>query len=148
MKKSTSACFLSLTLLMTASGLVACQTSETKPESPSAKPTGFSDMSAKERAAVDKLSWINNSNPTEAAQAVLARAQSDANQKPALLAFAGRGLTYPGLTSAEYEAIKSKVTYRIAEGSGDVIYGNTHREMRKKLNAYATTYNQAIVAGL
>lgn len=149
MKKPISACLLSLMLGITVSSLAACQSQapKSKPASPSAVTTGSSGMTSKERASVDKLEWLNTGDPEQDAQVMLMKAKNS-NQKPVLLAFAGRGLSYPGLSKAEYEAIKSKVSYQVAEGSGDVTRGSADRAMRKKLKAYATIYNRTIVAGI
>lgn len=133
---------LTLVFIMTIGSLAACQSTDEK-ETP-APSSGSSTMSEEEKAAVDQLAWLNTQNPAQDAQAMLAIN----GKKPELIAFSGRGLSYPGLSASDYTSIEKKVSYRIAEGSGDVIYGNAHLEMRKKLRDYAEVYNQTILAGL
>ena len=102
-------------------------------------------MSKKEQEVVETMQWVESADAKVDAQNSL---KNNTNGKPELIAFAGRSLSFPGLTSAQYEEIKGKVTPRYAEGSGDVLYGNTHKAMRKKLRAYASEYNAVIYSAL
>jgi len=95
-------------------------------------------MSPREKEVVSTMAWVEQADPQADAALMLKSA------KPELMAFAGRGLSYPGLTKDQVSNIESKVGYQVAKGSGDVIYGNSHRSLRRKLREYATVYNQII----
>ncbi|MFK8021342.1 MAG: hypothetical protein AB8B86_16390 [Pseudomonadales bacterium] len=95
-------------------------------------------MSPREKEVVATMLWVEDADPQADAALMLK------NDKPELMAFAGRGLSYPGLTKNQVASIKNKVGYQVAEGSSDTIYGNSHRSLRKKLREYATVYNQII----
>ena len=102
-------------------------------------------MNAQEQSAVAGLQWLNTANAFQDATNEINQAAAEGRQ-PRLIAFAGRGLQYPGITHDQLAALQGKAGYKIAEGSGDVLYGEAHRQMRQKLLAYAITYNQAIAA--
>lgn len=95
-------------------------------------------MSEEEIEVVNQMQWINSADAEADAKKALQ------NNVPELLAFSGRGISFPGLTHPQYESIKDKVNYRVAKGSGDVLYGETHRMLRVKLKSYAKTYNTII----
>lgn len=114
---------------------------------PSTTPPPPPSTEAEERKAVAKLQWLNSANPQQRASSELAQAKAQ-GRKPAIMAFAGRGLSYPGLSPAQLAKIRRKVNDNITDGSGDTIFGPTHRNMRKKLRDYAIAYNRAIAAGI
>ncbi len=99
-------------------------------------------MSNKERQIADKLQWVKSADPVADATAALEAKDSDG--KLELIAFSGRGKSFPGLTKAQYESIEDHVTYRYAEGSGDIIYGATHKKLRQQLRDYVSQYNTII----
>lgn len=109
------------------------------------KETANEPMSEKEQKVVEKMQWVESADAKADAQKSLKNSTGD---KPELIAFAGRNLSFPGLTSAQYEEIKGKITPRYAEGSGDVLYGDTHKAMRKKLHAYASEYNAVVYSAV
>ncbi|MGB1010185.1 MAG: hypothetical protein ACPGVP_10705 [Thiolinea sp.] len=124
-------------------GLTACRPSTEPVSNASSTNTTTTDMKPEETAAIAGLQWLNDANPAENAANELTQANAQSRQ-PNLMAFAGRGISYPGLTKEQLALISDKVGHKIVEGSGDVIYGAAHREMRKKLRSYAIAYNQAI----
>ncbi len=133
-------------------GLVGCPPT---PEPPASRPTvntaststdpvtASASMSTEEQAVVAKLQWVNTAEPQIDAKNELMHAQKE-NRKPLIIVFAGRGLSYPGLSKEQLQLIRRQVNDNIIEGSGDTIYGPTHRELRHKLRTYAITYNQVI----
>lgn len=130
--------------------LMACQqTSATA--TPAQKPTSASpqesnlDMNDKEKAVVTKLEWVKSANAKDDASKALAQTSA---QSIELIAFSGRGKSFPGLTLEEYAEIESRVTYRFAEGSGDTLYGPTHKALRRDLRAYVSEYNKIIYGAL
>ena len=110
------------------------------PKEPASEP-----MSQKEQEIVKTMQWVESADAKADARKSL---KNNTGSKPELIAFAGRSLSFPGLTSAQYEEIKGKVTPRYAEGSGDVLHGDTHKAMRKKLHAYASEYNAVIYSAV
>lgn len=144
--KYSFSCTNYLLALLIMTGLTSCQR-DAKPENNSSAKAEPSAMTPQEEKAVAVLQWLNNGNPEQDASNEFRQA-GEQSRKPKLMAFAGRGLSYPGLSKDQLAATKDKVSYKIAEGSGDVIYGSAHREMRKKLRAYTVTYNQAILAAI
>lgn len=97
------------------------------------------EMTAQEQTAVDKLLWLETADASaDASKALLAAG------KPVLLAFSGRGKTHPGLTPAQYEQVKDVVSSEYVAGMGDVIFGDTHKAMRKRARAYTKAYNAVI----
>ena len=128
------------------SGLTGCQSPKNHgqtPPAPAAPVIEKAEMSEAEKTAVGQLQWIVGRNPEQDARDALA-----SGSPVEIIAIAGRGLRYPGLSKQQFMQIENKVTAKVAEGSGDTIYGNTHRDLRRQLMAYATRYNQAIYAGL
>ena len=111
------------------------------------KTTTPSPMTPQEAAAVARLQWLNNADPVADAHNEINKARFQV-RKPVLMVFAQRGLSYPGLNSTQLASIRRKVNDKIVEGSGDVIYGQTHHMLRKKLRVYAVNYNQSILAAL
>ena len=133
-------------LAVSAVGLTGCQQMSNKAEAAPTGPTQTTEnpivnMSEKERAVVAKLDWVRTANAMQDAQKTLAK---PSGEKPEIIAFSGRGKSYPGLTAEEYSEIEPFVTFRFAEGSGDVIQGPTHKQLRRDLRAYVKTYNKAV----
>lgn len=119
---------------------------------PTPKPTAAArpappPMSQQEKEAVAALQWLNNADALADARKEISQARFQGG-KPALMVFAQRGLSYPGLNRAQLKSIRRKVNDKIATGSGDVIFGETHHAMLRKLRIYAVTYNQAILAAV
>lgn len=112
---------------------------------PMNKLTPNAEMSEKERDIVAKLAWLETADPVRDARLALADRSQGAIE---LIAFSGRGKSFPGLTMAEYDEIKNQVNYRMAEGSGDTLYGPTHKQLRKDLRNYASIYNRTIYGSL
>ena len=127
---------------------LGCQTlpdaSTLPPESASAKSdTMDKDISPREREIVDKLLWLETANPVKDAQFMLST-----GSQPVLMAFASRAISFPGLNADQYDAIENAVSYKVADGSGDVIYGDAHLKLRQKLSLYAKAFNQTIYQGV
>ena len=136
---------LVIALLLT--GLTACRPAS-EPSTQASKTTpAVTKMTPQEQSAVASLQWLNNADAARDAANELSQASTQA-RKVNLIAFARRGISYPGLSKEQLARIGDKVGYKFAEGSGDVIYGPTHRAMRRKLRSYAIAYNQAIFVAL
>ncbi len=101
-----------------------------------------SHMSDREKQIVKQLEWVQSADASIDARAALKALGQ--NGKPQLIAFSGRGKSFPGLSKAQYVSIKDKVTYRYAEGSGDIIFGPRHKALRQGLRDYVSEYNQTI----
>ncbi|MBL4871572.1 MAG: hypothetical protein JKX72_11530 [Robiginitomaculum sp.] len=131
-------------------GIIGCQQVEKDSETTttSVANTSANDMTPEEQGAVDNMQWVIGANAQIDADKALKKSRGNTGVKPELIAFSGRGIRFPGLTPDQYELIKDQVTYKIAKGSGDVIYGNTHMAMLKKLNKYSTDYNTIIFSAL
>lgn len=104
--------------------------------------TGAELMTEREREVIEKMLWVEVADPHADAKLTLEKAM------PELIAFAGRGLSYPGLTEKEFALIKTRVTYKVIEGSGDTIYGKMHRNLRRQLKTYAEVYNRRVFSAL
>ena len=102
---------------------------------------------AEERKALTQLQWLNGADAARDAANEIAQAKAQ-NRKPMVMAFVQRGLSYPGINRVQMSKIRRKVHDKIVEGSGDMIFGPSHRQMRQKLRDYAITYNQAILAAM
>ena len=124
----------------------ANRTENTVTPTPAPTPTS-KPMSDEERKAVTQLQWLNSADAARDAGNEIAQSKAE-NRKPVILAFVQRGLSYPGLNRVQMSKIRRKVNDKIVEGSGDMIFGPTHRQMRQKLRAYAIAYNQAILAAV
>ncbi|MEM6638625.1 MAG: hypothetical protein AAF610_01845 [Pseudomonadota bacterium] len=133
--------------LMGVALLMACQDSGVRPDQNTADRTPESNvegrMSRKEAKAVEAMSWVEGADPVADARAALRDPKSIE-----LLAFASRALSFPGLSAEQYAEISKRVRYRVVQGAGDVLYGQAHRAMRRKVHAYATVYNAEIYRGL
>lgn len=136
------ACFITLVTL----SLAACQqVSNTATAQPSETTKVTSEMNDKESEIVSKLLWVKTADAKADAQNALAAAGSG---KVEIIGFSGRGISFPGLSKAKYTEIESLVTYRLAKGTGDTIYGPTQKALRKDLRAYVSTYNTIIYDAL
>lgn len=102
-------------------------------------------MSDKETEIVEKLLWVKTANPKEDARKALENTDTD---KVELIAFSGRGKSFPGLTKAQFAEVQPLVSYRFAKGSGDTLYGATQKNLRKQLHTYVSAYNKIIYDAL
>ena len=100
-------------------------------------------LSAEEKMAVGKLSWVKNADAAADAKAALSSGGT-----PKLIAFSGRTRSHPGLTAEQYESIKDKVESQFAPGVSDTIHGDTHKAMLRSVRDYAAEYNMAIFKGV
>lgn len=135
-------CFIMFVTL----GLTACQqvpsTAEAQPNE-TTKVT--SEMNDKEAEIVAKLQWVKTADAEADAREALASAGSG---KVEIIGFSGRGVSYPGLSKAQYAEIENFVTDRLAKGTGDTIYGQTQKALRRDLRDYARTYNTIVYDAL
>lgn len=99
------------------------------------------EMSDKERDIVNKLNWVTTADAQKDAHKAL---NVTGTEKVEIIGFSGRGKSFPGLSSSQYQEIKDLVTYRLAEGTGDVIHGSTQLALRKELRQYVSQYNTII----
>lgn len=122
-------------------GLMGCQQVSTEDANSSTAATNNTkvEMSPKEQEVVNQMLWVQSADAKADANKSLS-----ADGKPELIAFSGRGISFPGLSSSQYEDIKDSVTYRNAMGSGDVLFGPTHKALRSQLSDYASVYNTTI----
>lgn len=127
-------------------GLAACQqTSRATTAQPSETTKVTLEMNDKEAEIVEKLRWVETADANVDARTALSAAGSG---KVEIIGFSGRGKSFPGLSKAQYAEIEDRVSYRLAKGTGDTIYGPTQKELRKKLRAYVSTYNAVIYGAL
>lgn len=126
--------------------LVACQQVSSAADTPPSESTKVTtEMSDKEAEIVTKLQWVKTADAETDARKALASAGS---WKVEIIGFTGRGVSYPGLSKAEYAEIENLVTYRLAKGTGDTLYGPTQKALRKELRDYVSTYNRIVYDAL
>lgn len=103
-----------------------------------AKPQSLTETH-KDNAFEKKLSVLKKKNPEQDAK----RAIGQGNRT--FLVKAGRGLNIPGVSAAQYEQVKRVCGLNYADGFGDVIYGEKHRQYYSAFVEYATRYNTVIL---
>lgn len=126
--------------------LAACQQVSNSAVTQTSKPAKVTvEMSDREAQIVAKLQWVKTADADADARAALASAGAG---KVEIIGFSGRGKSFPGLSQAQYAEIEDRITYRLAKGTGDTIYGPTQKALRKDLRAYVSTYNTVIYDAL
>ena len=136
----------SVLLSFAALSLMACQQISSTADTPPSEPTKVTaKMTDKEAEIVAKLEWVKTADAETDAREALASAGSG---KVEIIGFTGRGVSYPGLSKTEYAEIEKLVTYRLAKGTGDTIYGPTQKALRRDLRDYTSTYNTIVYDAL
>lgn len=121
------------------------QVSSTATAQPNETKKVAAEMTPKEAEIVKKLEWVKTADASADARNALATAGSD---KVEIIGFSGRGKSFPGLTKAQYAEIENLVSYRLAKGTGDTIYGPTQKALRRDLREYVSSYNTIIYEAL
>ena len=85
------------------------------------------------------LKWLHYADPKVDASLAIQK------QDFALLAFAGRATSIPGINN-ESSSLRKHCGYQLIAGSGDVLKSKNDLKLRKQLYQYAATYNQLVAA--
>ncbi len=126
--------------------LAACQqVSSTVAAQPGEPTKVVTEMNDKEAEIVAKLRWVETANAETDARDALTSAGSG---KVEIIGFSGRGKSFPGLSKDEYAEIEGLVSYSLAKGTGDTIYGPTQKALRMELREYVSSYNKIIYKAL
>lgn len=124
----------SLILTTTICCLFGCsQTNITDPEQISGVNNGMQDQQDLE------LKWSPYSDPKADANFAIEK------KNFALLAFAGRATSFPGIDGESF-ALQKQCGYRLLANSSDALKSQSELSVRKQLYQYAKTYNQVISA--
>ncbi len=83
------------------------------------------------------LKWLHYADPKVDASLAIQK------QDFALLAFAGRATSIPGINN-ESSSLRKHCGYQLIAGSGDVLKSKNDLKLRKQLYIYAATYNQLV----
>ncbi len=85
-----------------------------------------------------KLSWVEDANPQQDAQAALQR--NDFR----LIGLPQRSLSIPGVTRDKMQSYEIKCGERLIDGFSDVVRSNEHLRLMKAVHQYALQYNAVI----
>lgn len=97
------------------------------------------EMSEREQQVIDTMQWVDSSDPTSAAR------QGSSTAECIYLAGNNRNVVYlPGLEKNYSEKVIAAKQYKILEGMGDLIVGQTHKKYRTKTRSYMTEFNQEL----
>jgi len=106
--------------------------------------TTLSDKMSKESQDIEHhksvdLKWLKYADPKADANFAIEK------QDFALLAFAGRVTSFPGINN-ESSTLQQQCGYRLLAKSGDALRSQSELSLRKQLYQYAEAYNQLISA--
>ncbi|MCU7813504.1 MAG: glutamyl-tRNA amidotransferase [Candidatus Thiodiazotropha sp. (ex Notomyrtea botanica)] len=110
--------------------LTACQTGEQ---------IDMSQVTPKEKNAVESLLWLKQANAENDARQNLDRGDKR------LLAMATRGSNIPGVAPELMSKAKSVCGVRYLPGSTDMVMGETHLKLLQAAEAYAENYNRLVI---
>ncbi|MCU7936615.1 MAG: glutamyl-tRNA amidotransferase [Candidatus Thiodiazotropha sp. (ex Dulcina madagascariensis)] len=99
----------------------------------------MSQVTPKEKSAVDSLSWLNHADPEKSARQALARGDKR------LMAMAMRTTNLPGIKPELLSKAKSVCGVRYLAGSTDTVLGETHLKLIQAAADYAASYNRIIL---
>jgi hypothetical protein len=110
--------------------LAACQLEE---------PIDMTQLSDKEKTAVESLLWLRNADAQKDAQESLDRGDKR------LMAMASRGTNIPGVAAELISKAKSVCGVRYLSGSTDMVMGETHLKLLHAAENYAADYNKIVL---
>jgi hypothetical protein len=99
----------------------------------------MSQVSPKEKNAVESLLWLQNADAAKDAQQGLSRGDKR------LLAMALRGSHIPGIAPELVSKAKSVCGVRYLPGSTDTVMGKTHLKLLQAAEEYAADYNRIMI---
>jgi hypothetical protein len=99
----------------------------------------MSQVTPKERKAVESLLWLQQSNAARDARQGLARGDKR------LLALATRGGHIPGIAPELVSKAKSVCGMRYLPGTTDTVMGKTHLKLLQAAEGYAADYNRIMI---
>ena len=120
----------SLPILLTLLLLTGCQ---------SGAGIDMSQVTEKEKGAVESLLWLQSADATKDAQQGLERGDKR------LLAMATRGGHLPGIEPTLASKAKSICGVRYLPGSTDTVLGKTHLQLLQAAESYASDYNKIMI---
>jgi hypothetical protein len=98
-----------------------------------------SQLSPKEKSAVESLLWLQQADAAKDAQQGLERGDKR------LLAMAARGSHIPGIAPELVSKAKSVCGVRYLPGSTDTVMGQTHLKLLQTAQNYAADYNRIMI---
>jgi hypothetical protein len=119
-----------LLTLLSALLLSACQEGEK---------IDMSQVTLKERSAVESLIWVKQANAEKDAQESLDRGDTR------LFAMATRGSYIPGIAPELATKAKNVCGVRYVPGSTDMVLGDTHMKLLQAAEVYATAFNRIMI---
>lgn len=120
----------SLPILLTLLLLTGCQ---------SGAGIDMSQVTEKEKGAVESLLWLQSADANKDAQQGLERGDKR------LLAMATRGGHLPGIEPELASKAKSICGVRYLPGSTDTVMGQTHLQLLQAAESYAADYNKVMI---
>ena len=99
----------------------------------------MSQVTPKEKTAVESLMWLKQADATIDAKQSLERGDKR------LLAMATRGSNIPGIAPELISKAKSVCGVRYLPGSTDMVMGETHLKLLQAAETYATDYNRIVI---
>lgn len=99
----------------------------------------LSQVTDKERSAVESLMWVRQGDPVRDAKQGIERGDKR------LLAMATRGSYLPGIAPELVSKAKSVCGVRYLPGSTDTVMGDTHLKLLQAAEAYAVEYNRVMI---
>jgi hypothetical protein len=117
-------------MLLSAMSLSACQEMET---------IDMSQLSDKEKKAVESLIWLKDADPQTSAAEALKKGDKR------LIAMASRATVLPGVESELASKAKSICGIRYLQGSTDTVFGETHLKLIQYASDYAAAYNKIVI---
>ena len=99
----------------------------------------MSQVTEKEKGAVESLLWLQSADATKDAHQGLERGDKR------LLAMATRGGHLPGIQPEMASKAKSICGVRYLPGSTDTVMGQTHLKLLQAAESYAADYNKIMI---
>lgn len=99
----------------------------------------MSQVTPKEKSAVESLLWLQQADAAKDAQQGLARGDKR------LLAMATRGGHIPGIAPELVSKAKSVCGVRYLPGSTDTVMGETHLKLLQAAEGYTANYNRIMI---
>jgi hypothetical protein len=99
----------------------------------------MSQLSDKEKKAVESLLWLKDTDPVISATEALNKGDKR------LMAMASRATVLPGIETELVSKAKSICGIRYLEGSTDTVFGETHLKLIQYASDFAATYNKIVI---
>ncbi len=100
----------------------------------------LSNLTERERQAVEALSWLRQADAEQDAQVAIV------HNDLRLLALSGRVPVLPGVEPDRSDDAKKRCGIRPLEGTTDIVLGDAHRNLLQRASDYAADYNRIMIA--